>query len=34
MSDSTAATFAISVELDGQTHQFQCGADQTVLVSR
>ena len=31
MSDITAATFAISVELDGQSHQFQCSADQTVL---
>ena len=31
MSESTVATYTISVELDGQKHQFQCRADQTVL---
>ena len=31
MSESTMATYTISVELDGQQHQFQCRADQTVL---
>lgn len=31
MSESTVATYTISVELDGQQHQFQCREDQTVL---
>ena len=31
MSESTVATYTISVELNGQQHQFQCREDQTVL---
>ncbi|MFM1901179.1 MAG: ferredoxin [Synechococcaceae bacterium WB9_4xC_028] len=33
MSDTTAGTYTITVELDGQQHAFQCSADQTVLAA-
>ncbi|TCD55675.1 2Fe-2S iron-sulfur cluster-binding protein [Synechococcus sp. BS55D] len=33
MSDTTAGTYTITVELDGQQHAFQCRADQTVLAA-
>ena len=33
MSDTTTASYAITVELDGQQHSFQCKADQTVLAA-
>jgi ferredoxin len=33
MSDTTTASYAITVELDGQQHAFQCKADQTVLAA-
>jgi len=33
MSDTTAGTFAITIELAGQQHVFSCGADQTVLAA-
>ena len=31
MSDTTPAVYAITIELDGQQHQFQCRDNQTVL---
>ena len=33
MSDTTTASYAITVELDGQQHAFECKADQTVLAA-
>ena len=33
MSDTSAATYAISVELDGEQHSFPCRSDQTVLAA-
>ena len=31
MSETTSAVYAITIELDGQQHQFQCRDNQTVL---
>lgn len=31
MSDTSEATYCISIELNGQQHQFQCAGNQTVL---
>lgn len=31
MSDTSEATYCISIELNGQHHQFQCAGNQTVL---
>ena len=33
MSDTSAATYSISVELDGEQHSFPCRSDQTVLAA-
>ena len=33
MSDTSAATYSITVELDGEQHSFPCRSDQTVLAA-